>query len=683
MLSSFGLTMVNIDKGKVTIRGINSKQLFKDIRKMQGDGKIINNMLAPVSFGIEFNEFFLLDVFYILQRLYDLSNSPPQRYKLNKILVSLKSKTWLAELDKQPIPKLDLSKLKDLTYTPLDFQLSFLEYYSSVLPRLMLNGTLLSASPGTGKTFTTLAVAHCLNSTKIVVICPLPAVIKVWESSIHEIFKDKQSYWLSTSKEAYAGQRIAVYHYEALGKAIEDISVLNSTNKITLILDESHYVNEIKSMRTQLFLTLVQKLNTKDILFASGTPVKALGNELITLFRAIDPLFNSDAEERFRKIYNSGSIQNAEVLKARLGMISFKVEKSAINLEAPNLIDVSVKIKDGKKYTLSNIKEVIKKFIIDQNIYYDSRKSEDEAYYDACLIRYERIFIKTTGSILELDTYKNNIRAIKIAYKQGDLRSVKVEIEQSNKFENSKIIPALPQEMRLRFKEVKTLVKYRSLKIQGECLGRILGRFRIDCHVDMIDGIDFSSILDNAEKKTVIFSSYVEVCERVVETLKKLDYAPVSVYGMHTKQLSNSVSSFEKNDEINPLVATYASLSTAVPLIVANTVVLINSPFRAYIQEQAISRVHRLGATTAIFVYQCTLDTGDEPNISTRGIDILKWSQEQVEAITGMENIFKDNTIIVEGDDLRIANESIDTNEIINLRRYKTDNIILPVIAKW
>jgi hypothetical protein len=220
----------------------------------------------------------------------------------------------------------------------------------------------------------------------------------------------------------------------------------------------------------------------------------------------------------------------------------------------------------------------------------------------------------------------------------------------------------LPSDMKAVFKEAKTLVKYRSLKIQGECLGRILGRIRIDCHIDMVKHIDFKTIIDEAEKKTVIFSSYIEVCEETLKSLEKDKRKPAKVYGQYTKQLSQTVNTFMTVDDVNPFIATYASLSTAVPLIVANTMILINSPFRAYIQEQAISRIHRLGADTAIFVYECSLDTGDNPNISTRGIDILKWSQDMVKAITGTDSIFETGDIVETVDGLNISTENYDVD---------------------
>jgi len=680
-----------IKDGYVTLRGVDHKWLLKAIKKQQGDSRLINNMFVKGYFGLTFNEFFLPDVFNVIQKIHDKSSSVSFRYKANNILTMLKEDTWLANIDDISHPRLDLTNLSRMNYRPLDYQLEFLNYYSTKTLGLKLKGSLLAAAPGSGKTYTTLALGECLNADKIVVVCPLPAVVRAWEDNIQKVFKKEQSYWMSTFKHRYNNERIAVYHYEALSKAIEDIEIHNKSSKILVILDECHNLNEIKSLRTQLFLQLVKELNTNDIIFASGSPIKALGSEVIPLFRAIDPLFNEDAEQRFKKIYTTGSIQNAELLKARLGMVSFKVDKSAIDIDKPNLINQTIKIPNGDKYTLKQIKVVIEKYIAERNTYYDSTYKEDKQFYDECIDVYRSAIIKRYGTDYrvkewaEFNQYLDFIEMIITAYKSKNLRSVSSEIEWTNKFERTEITPSLLPENKVRFKHVKSLIKYRGLKIQGEVLGRVVGRIRIEAHVDMVAYIDFETIVGDSEKKTVIFSSYIQVCEAAVEVLKKKGFKPLSVYGQFTKQLASIVASFEKDIELNPLVATYASLSTAVPLVMANTVILINPPFRTYIQEQAISRVHRLGATVPVFVYQTVLDTDSEPNISTRGVDILKWCQEQVSQLTGLEDIFKDATVINEDGSLTIANECLGITEVVNVDEvvYNRLQTTKSFLARW
>jgi ribosomal protein S10 len=85
------------------------------------------------------------------------------------------------------------------------------------------------------------------------------------------------------------------------------------------------------------------------------------------------------------------------------------------------------------------------------------------------------------------------------------------------------------------------------------------------------------------------------------------------------------------------MMATYKSLAEAVPITMASTLITLNDPFRDYELNQAIARVDRIGQPNPVTVVRCYLDTGAEPNISTRSRDILEWSKEQVQQIMGVD----------------------------------------------
>ena len=83
------------------------------------------------------------------------------------------------------------------------------------------------------------------------------------------------------------------------------------------------------------------------------------------------------------------------------------------------------------------------------------------------------------------------------------------------------------------------------------------------------------------------------------------------------------------------MITTFKTLSEAVPLTEANTVIFLNLPFRSGTYDQAVKRANRIGQTKDVHLYEVTLDTGGEENISTRNLDILKWSEEQVSILMG------------------------------------------------
>ena len=179
------------------------------------------------------------------------------------------------------------------------------------------------------------------------------------------------------------------------------------------------------------------------------------------------------------------------------------------------------------------------------------------------------------------------------------------------------------------------------LKIQGETLGRILGGKRIECHVAMVPHVDWVGIVESTQKKTIMFTSFVEALETSEAHVRKLGMTPIAVYGKTSNELASIVKRFDKEPKLNPLLATYASLATAVRLTMADTMLILNSPFRSYILEQAIARIYRIGQDSQTVVYTAVLDTGEAPNISTRSADILAWSQAMVEEITGVKSPFE------------------------------------------
>lgn len=526
----------------------------------------------------------------------------------------------------------------------------------------------------THNTFMSLATAHCLDAYTVIIICPKNATERVWEANIHEVFKKPQGYWIAQHNKEFKGQRFIIGHYEALEKVMDLLPKIGN-GKIVIILDESHNLNEMTSNRTKLFIELCQRTRSSDIILASGTPIKALGSESIPLFKTIDPFFDDDAEMRFKKIYGKDANKGLDILKHRLGLVSFKVEKKELNLLPPIMENISVSMPNSNIYTLTEIAKDMKTYTAERFAYFAGRKKEDELYFYSILDKFE----SNLTNKLEFNKYKEFLRVIIKAYTSGDLKAYKEELMFCNQYENKVIIPTLSSEDKVKFKETKTIIKYLGLKIQGECLGRVLGRKRIQCHVDMIPFIDFKGICNSTTKKTIVFTSFVEALEECNRHLKTKELEPLVVYGKTNNELADTVKRFENDESLNPLIATYNSLSTAVPLIMADTMIMLNAPFRAYIQEQAISRIHRLGADTQTYVYMINLNTGKEPNISTRSIDILAWSQSQIEKIIGIaspytvdENISLEN--LVENKKLSITTELFDIDESIDLKLLLNDS---------
>lgn len=669
--------------------------MMNDIKRIWATTRIELNMFEYISgrsFG--FDAFYALEIHYMLQTMIADRKIVKDVTTLKMILEQLEQNTWIKNINKPIIPRLNLHRLDELNYKPLPFQLEFLNKYDETTQRYMLNGMLLAGSAGSGKTFTSLACAHCLDAQKVIIICPKVAVDRVWVDNITKVFKKTQKVWRYYTGKKYAGEKFVIYHYEALDKAIGDYrDYLNKNNCI--ILDESHNLNELSASRTQNFLSFCKLLECKDIILASGTPVKALATETLPLFKAIDPFFTDKVGERFKKIYRGESNKATEILTHRMNIVSFKVSKAELNLEPPIFYNIPVKIPNGEDYTLKQIAKDLAAYAEQQIKYYKDNKAMYEKIFYDYLDYVEKMLSNPSlhpnairHNLSEYKDYRDMLKKLIYMHDHGQLRAATDVIIGCNKYEREIIHPILAStEDRKKFAEVKTIVKYVKLKIQGECLGRVLGRKRIDAHVDMVKYIDYDYVLNSTAKKTVVFTSFVEVLEMANEILEDRKRFPLMVYGKQNSQLNAIVQKFFVDKNANPLIATYASLSTAVPLIAADTMLIINAPFRNYIFEQAVSRIHRLGSDTQTVVFMCHLDTGEEPNISSRHIDILKWSQSEVEKILGTGAAFKicDNPDI-ETPDLSYVNEEMSITELVKPEEIITVNpkqIPKPLFTDW
>lgn len=653
--------------GVIKVSFVHSGSLQYDIQRVFKSTRVNKHMFKELNrYSFEIYSFFALELYYVIDILLnDGSRLYSSKRTLKFIKKELLENTWLKNLEENKSSRLNYNQLNKFHLTPLDYQDEFMKRYDYTLPRYNLNGMMLAADPGTGKTFTSLAIAECRESEVILVVCPKPAVERVWVTSAAGlstaggVYKKPQTCWFKDSGKPYKGEHVAIFHYEALPYAFSIIDQFKN-KKVTIILDESHNLNEIKSLRTLRFIDLCKELKSNDIIFATGTPLKALSVETIPLFKAIDPLFTDDVLESFKKMY-SGEVQGiTEILSRRYNIVSHKVSKKVINLREPIHEKIEISIPNGNDYTLETVAKEMAEFT-------KKRIKELSAEFpEASRFFYEKLEeckAKLNRNQLEAyNEYTSCLRLIIKAYNNGSLYPVAQEMKYCSQYEKNVLIPMIQNKGdKDKFIYSKTLVKYLKLKVQGECLGRILSRKRINAYKDLIKHINFESFIESTEKKTVIFTTYTEVVEETLKVLKYQQYNPLAVYGQYTKDLADIVHKFDKIEEINPLVATYASLSTAVPLIMADTMVIINPPFRQYIMDQTIARIHRLGSTTQTRIFNIYLVTDEKPNICSRTIDIMAWSKDQVNAIlgvTGGDDISEIDNIAMEDFDLLESNST-------------------------
>ena len=412
-----------------------------------------------------------------------------------------------------------------------------------------------------------------------------------------------------------------------------------------------HNFNEINSQRTQSLIELTKKY-VHYSLWMSGTPIKALGKEVIPLLHCIDPLFDEQCEKSFAAVFGKNSERALDILANRIGILSHTVKKEDVVSDVKLYrYQANVTLKNGDDYTLPVIRLKMKAFIEERSKYYKENMKSFEEDYKYGIELYRNSIKNKSQEIKLLDDYLSKVHTIR---KGWDPYTMKDISRYCNTFERTKILPMLPNDIKKAFRKAKSVYKYVNLTIMGECLGSILGKARTQCNVDIASNLGamrliplnsgpdlglmtLDEILTNAKKKTIMFTSFVEVVTTLKAKLMEDQYKPAVVFGETNKDLPKIVESFDKEDAVNPLVATFQSLSTAVPLIMANTIIMLNIPFRDKDYVQAVARAHRKGQTEDVYVIDVLLDTGDVPNISTRSKDIATEAAQMVAKIMGVD----------------------------------------------
>ena len=635
---------------KIMIGGFSTRMFFKEVERLYGSriqkGMIYQSTMTRIEMPI----FFAYDFMVLLKMLLEKGEGRIFRKKSTRDMISALEKLPLFKKIQEPVnSKLNKKALSKFTLEPMDHQKDFFTVYDANTQRFNLKGYVLAAVPGSGKTLMGLFLSEMLETTTTIIFSPNNALQRVWKDTLDTRYHSTPSYYIyGDNKEPTGKERYLVFNHENLKFAFETLKkVIKKGAKINIVVDECHAFNEMKSDRTKLLIEICKYLNCQETLFMSGTPFKALGAEILPFLWIADPYFNANTEERFKKIFGNNGARSLDILSARIGRSSFSVEKDLIIQNKRYEIDLKVTLDNGHEYTMSAIRKKMETFIKERVEYYKNAGPRLEAEYLSILTQYE-LTLETTQEKLAFASYRADVETIRYSRNLGDIPDI---IARANLYENKTLIPKLPNSQKEPFRNSRSVYKYVALKIQGEALGRILGKERERCNVDILKGLDnckafctelewegipfqMADIFSTSKTKAIFFTDYVEVITEAGKLFTKAGMKPMLVYAETNKNLSAIIEAVEKDPKANPIVATYKSLSTAVPLVMLDTCVFLSQPFRSYIKEQAEARLDRLGQKNELLFYNVTLDTGTEPNISTRSLEILEWSKEMVQLLT-------------------------------------------------
>lgn len=524
---------------------------------------------------------------------------------------------------------------KDMKYPPLKHQENIYHQYEAIKRVKNNRGMMLDAAPGTGKTYMSLSLTRGMNVRRVLILCPLPTLESVWKSSLTGekcLFKKPINPYIVTNKDVRdfdnsVEQPIYILaNYEKLEILLNRTNELGLDEKTCILIDESHNFGDPKSNRTLMLMELVKKVNPENILLLSGTPVKAKAREVMTIRALLDNEFFK-YEERYFTIYRMATTAHRELLGDKYQDTAINIAKSGMKLPSIHYKRIRVKLGSaGKQYTLDVMGKELKDYTI-------RRIKELEDNEDINLRSHETLVDRARIGDKKKEDYFRILKKIMLMNNRDKFKD-KSLLKECRDMEKE-ISNKLKKDDKERFLELCTILKFPIAKVRGEALGQVFLRKRIMCYNDIIEKLDLKDIILEAEKKTVIFSSYIENCSMMERKIKSAKLKPALVFGDYTKYSDKMVDDFMHKDDVNPIIATYSSLSTGVELTAANTMILIDLPYRAAEFEQTIARIWRYGQDAECYVYLVELDTGEEKNINQRTVDIVKYYDNFVTNMIG------------------------------------------------
>ena len=569
---------------------------------------------------LQFPTFFALEIAMIFE---DLGHEYNVKHYL-KIARFIRSKTWLKNLH-LPVKEvpINISNLKNIRYTLKPYQKDFIEMYPTLKERFNLNGYLLSFDQGLGKTLTAISLAECLDKDQVVIVCP-NSLKENWAYEIKEYFYkyEDEKLWRDEvyvhGSKRYSFTKKTKYiivNLEAIPAVYDLIS--NKRNSI-LIVDEMHNVRNMKGKRTLELLDLKSKLGKTDVLLMSGTPIKALPNEIVPSLMLIDPLFTEEVAKLYFNCFNVDGTATKEIVNARFGMVMHrKTKKEVLTLPDKHIHELNFTVPNSNKY-LSDVvsKEVEEVF---SRLYNTELERSDELRnnYINMIEKYSKAPYKEKKEYL--DYIKNPEREFHES-----------ELERFDVFTKKYVIPNIYYPVDLKnFKEAETAYVRMKSRALGKALGQIMHPRRKELYIQLYENNkeEIIDMIHNATKKTVIFSTLLEVVDYISKDLTKQGIGNVKIVGGADNRM-DKIQAFKNDDDIEVLIATSQTLSTGVTLIEANQMFFFGTPWRSADYDQCCDRIYRIGQNTDVNIYNVLLDTGGKENLSTRMNDILKWSGE-------------------------------------------------------
>lgn len=592
-----------------------SEFLFKR-KKIQRRDMEIKSISFPAFFCVELQE-----LFAELGEFYD-------DYIYRRIARLIYEKSWLSKADEQKIPLLDTSILKselNEKYELLPHQKKFIELWDVLKGKLNLRGYILAFGQGLGKTLTATSLALCKNKKKVYIVCPNTLTVN-WAEELKLYLKKYKDVNLWRDEVGIVGNskypvtkncKYLICNNEGLDKLLPMIDLTGQDTM--LVVDESQNFRNYNGTRVNQLLSVAGKIKAGDVLLCSGTPIKALPNEIVPSLMLIDPLMTDDVAHTYHLAFNIDNTLAAQIVNRRFGMIMYRKTKEELELPPREIKTVNVAISNSDPYLLSVVElQVQEKF----KIYYEEKLAKNDELkqkYQSMVDRYHRAPFRV------YNTYKKKFINSANTDKREYLHELdRVTIEG---FVSKYVMPYIPQEHKKEFEKLYNDFVMMKQSAMGKANGEILPPLRAEVFTKLWNENTefFLDAIDSRTKKTVIFSMFLPVVNAITDSINQSGrFKAVKITGS-VKDRKAVIDRFKQDPDVRVLVATSQTLGTGVTLTEANFMLFFGPPWRSTDFEQCADRIHRIGQTSPVEIWDVML-ADSRPNLTSRMNDIMQWS---------------------------------------------------------
>ena len=539
--------------------------------------------------------------------------------------------TWLSDADKKPVVnRVDLSRLKNLNFELKDFQKEFILKYDELKQKLNLDGYILGFKQGLGKTFTAVALAECLNKSAVYIVCP-NSLTENWAKELKSYYKKysdskvfNKEVSIVTKANPSKDAKFYIVNNESIPKMYPFIKEKGEDTMI--IIDECHNFRNINGKRTKELVELKERVKPGDVLPMSGTPIKLTPAEIGPMLRMIDPLFTDEAAQIYQKAFDFKDTDAMVLSDTRLKNIVYIKTKNVLSLPEKHIMSLSMTVPNSQRYWIetvnAEIMELFSKYMDQELAKVEDMRRELVSYVE----KYSRSDDTLKKMYLEWIVKYVNTRKTK---EYHDL-----DYEEFEKYLENYVIPYCPDTVKKRLRELEPAF----IKMRRSCLGRAIGAILPPRRTEMYKDLwtynedRFINMIESCEDKTLIFTQFKGAGKHIYQRLQKNGIGVVLIDGDVVNQARNAaLDEFHNNPDIKVLVATSQTLATGVTLVEATQMLFFGTPWRSADFEQCTDRIHRIGQTKDVHIYNVSLES-ERRNLSHRIDQKLSYSENMVNA---------------------------------------------------